>query len=288
MTACRYHCISGLDPFRTTLRKFLRVFCDQALLVPSGQSDPKTHKKHREDGQELIIKELTKMMTALVALEQDATITDSAMRMHRSTLVAKLVEDTSRARLPGMTLDDAVRRQALEVVLAPRRSLGFEKWNDFAKLLVRKLPGGKHFLAKEGYGGWSEYRDLYSRSTIHEADVVIYMLLIIVTQDNKLVQNFIGSPKTFKEFLAIFKHTCSLIVADKCAIDNLDTAEGSAQSDSFCELVSIAVENFISAHSRAGKDRHKEEEDESAAIEEEPELELVLDSDVINNLLSNL
>ncbi len=228
-----------------------------------------------------MIKSLTETLATLAELEQDATIDDGTMESQRSALVSKLVEDTVDARLPGLDFNEVARRQAIEFLLAPRRSVGTVTWNDFTKLLVRKLPGGKHYLSIQGYGSWEEHHDLYFRSVIHEADVIIYMLLITITGDNKLVQNFIGSPKAFNDFLSIFKLVCKLIAMDKKHADLGD------ESDSYCASLAGAIEKFTTAHSSKSSKETRKVEDANDG--DEPEVErIVLDDDVINNLLSNL
>jgi hypothetical protein len=202
----------------------------------------------------------------------------------QKTLAKKMVDECKPGALPNFVTDEVAQVNAVGALLAPRQVFGAVTWTNFLKLIVRKLPGGKHYLSIKGYGSWAPYHDVYARSLVHESDVVVYLLLLLLTFDNKLVQQFIGSSKHFGAFLDLQKTITVLLMKDKETIDGLDEGEESELHD---EVLSSSLELFTSANNRKDK---KTSPDEEISIEDiQPEKELLsIDDAVIRNMLLNL
>ncbi len=243
--------------------------------VATGRSDPKTDGAHRIEA----IKVLTQKL--LPQLKTVATSED----IDRGAVATEIVEACKPAALPHFVVNEDVQVKAVKAILAPRQIFGAVTWTTFLKLIVRKLPGGKHFLSMRGYGSWVSYHDVYARSLVHESDIVVYLLLLLVTLDNKLVQQFIASSRHFDAFLEIQKTVTVLIMKDKEAIDSLGDMGASEFQD---ETLNAALETFTLSQSR--KDKKIPSADEDVSIDEgQPEVEATaIDDAVMRNMLLNL
>jgi hypothetical protein len=200
-------------------------------------------------------------------------------------LAARMVMECKQGALPLSVVDEGVQIKAVRALLAPRQVLGSVNWTTFLKLIVRKLPGGRHFLSLKGFGSWQPFNDIYARSLVHESDVVVYMLLLVITLDNKLVQQFIGSNHHFNTFLEIQKAVTMLISKDKETIANLE--DDLTSSELLDKDLAVALERF---NSKLGnKHTSKDEEAMDNSMEREPEKETSTSDDaVMRNMLLNL
>jgi hypothetical protein len=263
------------------MRKFLRLFVD-SICTPTSKTHPVSGKDHRKSASATLVADLLPKLKTLAALEVDATVDDSTMHSQRSDLLTLMINACATTMPPGFKVVDVDQQTAfLSLVLAPRRVIGKSVWSSLLKLLVRKLPGGKHFLSvKGGIGSWAPYHDMYERSAVHEADVLLYCFLMGMTCDNKFVQNFISGSAQFKNFMKFHKLFLELIKADKKA-DELDM-----ESASFDFELSKEVEKFVEQHTSGGVKTAKEDVSDDADASGDDDLRLG-DDDVMN-LAANL
>ena len=68
-------------------------------------------------------------------------------------------------------------------LLSPRLCFGSNVWLEVMSYLVKALPGG----VPRSETIWRELRNLYRTTFLHEADAVVYLLLIGITLDVKLL-----------------------------------------------------------------------------------------------------
>jgi hypothetical protein len=263
------------------MRKFLRQFVNSICTVTS-KSHPVTGKTHRQHASELLVTEVLPMLNELADLEDaDSVNEDSTLHEKRSDIVTSITVGCQSAMPPSFKVPDAAKQRSfISLILAPRRVIGNDIWSSLLRLLVRKLPGGKHYLgAKGGIGSWIPYHDMYQRSKVHEADVLLYCFLMGSTCDNKLAQNFIAGAAQFKNFMKFHKVFLRLVEADKASCEMKE----SAALD--CALAS-EVKQFVDENTMgSGKPAREHKSDDDEENEDE---DLRLGDDDVMNLVANL
>ena len=270
-----------MDPFRSKLRKFLRTFCSEALDVATAQSDPKTGGKQRAKGIDVVKDSVLPIITDLKNLEKDTELEDATLHSQRKDLVRRMVELTDPVLLSPV--DKETRCEALTLILAPRRVIGEKPWLELCKSLVRKFPGGKHYLKLKGLASWADREDIYFRSTLHEGTVIVYLFILLLCGDNKLVQNFISSPSHHKALIKLYNAIVDILCMDRIASEK----QGEGESASFDKDQVLAVNAFLSRHSGyCGVQKDPDESDGEPDAEEDEGLET--NEAAVMNFVSNL
>ncbi len=262
----------GLTATRSAMRTYLRSIANCLNVVPVHEKAANLSKAR--DTSFMILKlRLIPFFTELKKHDDDVDAGDeesaNVIRANRIKQVDALFA-ASVDVINKNAGDQLLHQKNLFIaLLTPRQSFGLETWHDGLRLLVKKLPGGK-VLAKQG-GPWQGYISLYYSSLVHEADVVMYLLLITLTLDSSLVQYFIASPKFCQDVIDLHGAISEAVIdVDRSECAALPDEEAERRGVNWNQDLSDLLAEFVTPK----KKKSQESKDAEEGEEVKPQLKM--------------
>jgi hypothetical protein len=261
----------GLTATRSAMRTYLRAVAACLRILPVHEK-AKERSNAREDAFVILKLHVAPFLSTLKKHDDeiDAGDEESAKVMRDNRL--KAVDNLFAAckdvinKHAGDQLES--QKKVFMALLTPRQSFGLSTWHSTLRLMIKKLPGGKVF-AKKG-GPWHSYLSLYYSSLLHEADVLMYLLLVTLTLDHSLVQYFIASPRHCQAVIDIHDLLSWAIVdVDRSECAALPDEDAETRGTNWNQELSDLLNGFV-----APKKKNAEKGDEADDDEERPKLKI--------------
>jgi hypothetical protein len=214
----------GLTTYRSQMRTYLREtlvkkFFEVNVFSSSGKMSSERNVRLKKT-KAAVIEKLSEYLVTQENVEDElkssGKIDDVTEWLdYRNALIGDLVDSIPVIDIDGV---EKVNRQcqidAISCLFSPRQVLTSLVWKEAMRQVVVKLPGGK--INTRGPGGaWLSRRFLYYEQPAHQADVIMYMVLLVLAQDCKLVQYMITGPEHMKDSKKIHKLFLKIVKFDQ-------------------------------------------------------------------------